>query len=273
MIIYPKTSDTLEGMNNLKPYIEKYKGVEIQMMEWDSLEKVNSVIKNVKNEVPEIQEITIHPPLREKYNFEALSYRELETEIERIKCIRELSKEYDIKLNLLYHTRWNYESWKSSGGIDAMKELLNLIKETNVTILIENIYSIVDKKDSAVLRIAKNIDSEKLKVCLDICHLHCQANIFDLDFDEFLNNYLDKDDCKRYIYQIHYAGTLNNDGYRIEATHGRKHDKIENFQKDFEILKEYGIEDKIIVTEVSENDYLSRKDQIEEIKMLEKNVI
>lgn len=34
------------------------------------------------------------------------------------------------------------------------------------------------------------------------------------------------------------------------------------------VLKQFGIEDKIIVTEVSEDDYSTREDQIKEIKML-----
>ena len=33
-------------------------------------------------------------------------------------------------------------------------------------------------------------------------------------------------------------------------------------------LRKFGIEDKIIVTEISEDDYSTRKDEIEEIKML-----
>ena len=46
------------------------------------------------------------------------------------------------------------------------------------------------------------------------------------------------------------------------------HDSWESFEEDFNILKRFGIENKIIVTEVSEDDYSTRKDQIEEIKML-----
>ena len=48
------------------------------------------------------------------------------------------------------------------------------------------------------------------------------------------------------------------------------HDSWESFEEDYNILKQFGIENKIIVTEVSEYDYSTRKDQIEEIKMLMK---
>lgn len=268
MIIYPKTSDTFQGLEALKPLIGKNGGTEIQMLTWEDIDYLNEIIDKMMNEVPSIQEITVHPPLIEDFNFEVLSYANFEEEIKRVKCITELSEKYNIKMNLLYHTRWDYECWKSSGEIERMNQLVGMIKNTQVTILIENIYSMVDKEDSAVLKIAREIDNEKLKVCIDICHLHCQANIFKMDFEEFLNNYLNKEDCKKYVYQIHFAGTLKNDGYIDKATHGRKHDSIESLSEDYNVLKKYDMDDKIIVSEVSEDDYSTRIDQIAEIQML-----
>ena len=172
-----------------------------------------------------------------------------------------------------YHTRWNYVSWKESGCIERLEELLSLIQNTDVSILIENIYSMEDRIDSAVLKIADYIDNEHLKVCLDICHLHCQANIFRDDFNKFLDNYLNKENAKKYIYQIHYAATLDNDGYiKEKETHGRRHINIEDCKEDYDILTKYELENTNIVTEVSEDDYSTRVDQIEEIKMLEEIV-
>ena len=46
------------------------------------------------------------------------------------------------------------------------------------------------------------------------------------------------------------------------------HDSVENFEKDYEVLRKCGIENKVIVPEVSEENYETRADQIEEIKML-----
>jgi hypothetical protein len=92
--------------------------------------------------------------------------------------------------------------------------------------------------------------------------------MFKISLNEYLNTYLNKEDCKKYIQQIHFAGTLDNDGVIDKRTHGRMHDSWESFEEDFNILKRFGIENKIIVTEVSEDDYSTRKDQIEEIKML-----
>ena len=269
MIIYPKTSEHLEGLQNLEIYVKRYKGIEIQVLNWENDEKIFNVIKELKKRVPEVKEVTIHPPLIDEYNFEVLTYKSNKREQERLNSMIKIANEFNIKVNLLYHTRWNYNCWKESGEIEVLREMVETIQNTNVNLIIENIFSMVDKEDSAVIKIAKEIDNSHLGVCLDICHLHCEANIFKMQFDEFLKGYLNKEDCKKYIYKIHFAGTLDNDGYVEKRTHGRKHDTIENFLADYKILTDFEIEDKIIVTEVSEDDYSLRLDQVEEIKMLE----
>ena len=269
MIIYPKTSENLEGLEYLKRYAEEYRGIEIQLLSYEHTQKITyNVIKQLKSQIPQLEEVTVHLPIREDFNFEALAFSKIDFEKERLKMLCEASQEFNLKLNLLYHTRWNYISWSNSGAIDRMMELLEVIQNTNVNILIENIYAIVERKECSVLKVAKQIDDEHLKVCLDTCHLHCVANIFKISLNEYLNTYLNKEDCKKYIQQIHFAGTLNNDGVIDKKTHGRMHDSWESFEEDFNILKRFGIENKIIVTEVSEDDYSTRKDQIEEIKML-----
>ena len=269
MIIYPKTSENLEGLEYLKRYAEEYRGIEIQLLSYEHTQKITyNVIKQLKSQIPQLEEVTIHLPIREDFNFEALAFSKINFEKERLKMLCEASQEFNLKLNLLYHTRWNYISWSNSGAIDRMKELLEVIQNTNVNILIENIYAIVERKECSVLKVAKQIDNEHLKVCLDTCHLHCVANMFKISLNEYLNTYLNKEDCKKYIQQIHFAGTLNNDGVVDKKTHGRMHDSWKSFEEDYNVLKQFGIENKIIVTEVSEDDYSTRKDQIEEIKML-----
>ena len=269
MIIYPKTSENLEGLEYLKRYAEKYRGIEIQLLSYEQTQQITyNVIKQLKSQIPQLEEVTIHLPIREDFNFEALAFSKINFEKERLKMLCEASQEFNMKLNLLYHTRWNYISWSNSGAIDRMKELLEVIQNTKVNILIENIYAIVERKECSVLKVAKQIDNEHLKVCLDTCHLHCVANMFKISLNEYLNTYLNKEDCKKYIQQIHFAGTLNNDGVVDKKTHGRMHDSWESFEEDYNVLKQFGIENRIIVTEVSEDDYSTRKDQVEEIKML-----
>ena len=269
MIIYPKTCENLNGFKFLKQYVEIYKGIEIQLLSYEQSKQITyNVIKELKNQIPIIEEVTIHMPIREDFNFEALAFSKIDIEKERLKMLNEASQEFNLKINLLYHTRWNYDSWSNSGAIDRMKDLLDTIQDTKVNILIENIHAIVERKECSVLKVAKNINNRHLRVCLDICHLHCVANIFKISLNEYLSTYLNKEDCIKYIQQIHFAGTINNDGVIDKKTHGRVHDSWKSFEEDYNILKQFGIEDRVIVTEVSEDDYSTRKDQIKEIKML-----
>jgi len=272
MIIYPKLDEKLNGINFLKQYVEKYKGIEIQLLSFDCIDIAYDVIKKYKAEIPTLEEVTIHLPLVEEFNFEALAFAKLDEEKERVSVLINASKELNLKINLLYHTRWNYNTWLSSGAIERMQELLSLIQNTNVNILIENIYAVVEREECAVFKVAKHINNNHLKVCLDICHLHVEANMFKEPFDEFIDSYLNKDDCKKFIQQIHFAGTLNGDGLIDKKTHGRMHDSWRSFEEDYSILEQFGIEDKKIVTEVSEDDYSTRVDQIKEIEMLMKKI-
>lgn len=270
MIIYPKTCENLNGFQYLKQYVEKYKGIEIQLLNIEETQKKSyEAVKRLKAEIPELNEVTIHLPLKEIFNFEMLTYSNLDIEKERLKALINISKEFNVKLNLIYHTTWDYTSWCKSGAIDRMKELLEVIQNSRVNILIENMIPLSERTHCTVLKVVKAIENNHLRVCLDICHIHCVANIFKMNLKEFLNSYLNKEDCQKYIQQIHFAGTLNEDGYIDEKkTHGRVHDSWESFEEDYNILKQFEIEDKIIVTEISEDDYSTRKDEIEEIKML-----
>ena len=194
----------------------------------------------------------------------------------RINNLVRISEELNIKIKLLYHTLWTRLCWEKSGTIQKMNELLSIIDGTDVGIIIENTYPLVEQyeaEECSVIDIASTIDNVHLNVCLDICHLHCLANIFKMEFAAFLEKYLCEEKVKKYVYQIHFASVLNNDGYIDQPrTHGRLHDTWENFEKDYEILTRFGIEDRIIVPEVSEENYDTRADQIEEIKMLLKKI-
>ena len=163
MKIYPKLDEKLNGINRLKQYVEKYKGIEIQLLSYEDTKQITyNTIKKLKSEIPIVEEVTIHLPLVEEYNFEALAFAKFNEEKERINVLINASKEFNLKVNLLYHTRWNYNTWISSGAIERMKELLSLIQNTNVNILIENIYAVVEREECAVFKITKHINNEHL---------------------------------------------------------------------------------------------------------------
>lgn len=149
---------------------------------------------------------------------------------------------------------------------------MKTLEGTNVTILIENLFMMLDEKEEcSALEICKHINHPNLRCCLDTTHLHCKANILKKDFYKMILQELNRDYCGEYIKQIHFASALKNDGYIDKKTHGRKHTDIQALKSEYDWLCELGLKDKIYVTEVSEDDYYTRKNQIEEIEML-KNV-
>ena len=269
--IYPKVCENLVGEEKLCEYIKKYKGVEIQYFQKDKDKLVDFLMKPAIEKImkiyPELEEITVHPPLNE-YDIEQvlLSNENLLTEL--LKQTVELSKKYNIKINLLFHSHFTYIGHKYC-TIDKIKEALKILENTDVKILLENLYMIEERELSSLLEVCKEIDNEHLKICIDMCHLYCRANILKMSIEDFLNVFLDKELCKKYVYQIHFADTKNNDGYIEKETHGRTYDSIDKIKYDLELLKKYGMEGKNIIAEVSEENYCERKDQIKTIKLLE----
>lgn len=269
MNIYPKTCRNFEGLDKIIKYVEKYKGIELQF--FDEQGPMNrfefeSVIDNLVQRVPTIKEITIHPPLN-LYDIEYVISKDINIIKEQFELLVKLSRKYNIKMNIIYHTMLNLEGHKAL-TIDKIKECLKILEGENVTVCIENIFMFFEKKCTAY-ELAAYIDHPNLKVCFDLCHLYCRAHIDKMDVREYAKKYLDKKLCQKYTYQIHFSYTADNDGYINKYTHGRRHLNIDDLREDVELLKEYNISNCNYITEISEEDYLSRKDQVEELDMLE----
>lgn len=271
MKIYPKIDERYNGLESLKEYITKYKGVEIQFFNNDEIwgnYNIEETINFVMNKIPEIQEITVHPPLHD-HDIEMLIEKDINIIKKDIKKSIKLTNQFNMKINLLYHVTWPINKIEVS-VLNKIREIAKEVEGTNVNILLENIHTLNENKTCTVLEICEIINSNNLKVCLDICHLHCVSNIFKVDIEDFVEKYIDKNLAKKNIYQIHFSDTKNNDGYIDKKTHGVKHDNSNSIIKDFDILRMLDIEDKIIVTEIAEEDYINRNDQKFEIELLEK---
>lgn len=268
--IYPKTSEIEQGVISLKTYAEKYKGIEIQYFHnediWGNFNLTEGIEKILKK-IHGLEEITVHPPLH-NYDIEVLMTKDENMVIRLLDELKEVSGKYNLKLNIIFHTHWNIQMHEQA-TIEKFKKYANYLENTNIKILIENLFMTNEDK-CAALEICERVGSNHLKTCIDVCHLYCKANIKEIEIEKFLEGYLDKELCKKHVYQVHFADTKNNDGYKDKKTHGRKHDSYEDVVRDFEMLKKYGIEDVIFVTEVGEEDYETRKDQIEEIEYLER---
>ncbi len=269
MKIYPKTSSNFEGLDELMPYVNKDKGIELQFFNENgnmARFEFKEVVENLMKKVPDLKEVTIHPPL-ELYEIECIISKDINIIKEQLDIMIELTRKYDIKMNIVYHTLINFEVHKEL-TLNKIRELLKIIEGEKVTILLENIFMFFEKR-CTVYEIADYFDHPNLRVCFDICHLHCRANINKQNVEEYAKAYIDKGLCERYTYQVHFSYTVNDDGYVDKKTHGRAHPNIEELRKDLRLLKEYGMDKCNYITEVSEENYLLRKDQISELKMLE----
>lgn len=270
MKVYPKTNENLEGVENLEEILNKYKGIEIQYFEKNDSEivdfEIEKPIEKILKRYPYIEEITIHPPLC-NYEIELILLKDKNIFLNQIKKIVKLSRKYNIKINIVEHTRLLIEQAKLS-IIPVLEKAKKIMKKTKTKIVFENIYMMEEKKDCSVIELCEYLNCENIKVCIDLCHLYCQAHIYKKNIEEFLTQYLDKEKCKRQVYQVHFAYTANEDGYIDRTTHAIMHPNEELLYYDASLLCKYGMKSCNWVIEVSEKDYILRKDEINEINML-----
>ncbi len=258
----------------MSQYIEEEKRVEIQYFAKDEEKLVDfeaeKPIRRLMQKFPALEEITVHPPLS-GYDIELLLYKNKDLIYSELKQLIDLANEYGIKINVIYHTEFIMKKHKLT-TLEDIKEIAELLKGTKVTIFLENLFMMRERYSCTVLDLCEQIDSQNVRACIDICHIYCQAKIWHEPMKEFIKKYLDKEKCKKYVAHIHFSSTINDDGYIERKTHGRKHETGEKLFEDANILCEYGMTAKDInwVTEVSEEDYVLRPDQISEIVGLKK---
>lgn len=270
MKIYPKTNEYLEGIEEFEKTLKEYKGIEIQYFKKSDKElvdfKIEKPIEQILERYPYIEEITIHPPLCE-YELEIVLLKDKNIFLNQIKTIVRLSKKYNIKINIVEHTRLLMSQAKLT-ILPVLEKAKKIMKNTNTKIVFENIYMMEEQENCSVIELCEYLNSENMKVCIDMCHLYCQSNIYKKKIEEFLEKYLNKEKCQRQVYQIHFAYTANEDGYIDRTTHAIMHPNEETLYYDAKLLCQYGMGDCNWITEVSEKDYSTRKDQVNEIKML-----
>ena len=270
MKIYPKTNEYLEGIEEFEKTLKEYKGIEIQYFKKSDKElvdfKIEKPIEQILERYPYIEEITIHPPLCE-YELEIVLLKDKNIFLNQIKTIVRLSKKYNIKINIVEHTRLLMSQAKLT-ILPVLEKAKKIMKNTNTKIVFENIYMMEEQENCSVIELCEYLNSENMKVCIDMCHLYCHAHIYKKKIEEFLEKYLNKEKCQRQVYQIHFAYTANEDGYIDRTTHAIMHPNEETLYYDAKLLCQYGMGDCNWITEVSEKDYSTRKDQVNEIKML-----
>ena len=268
--IYPKINEYLEGLKSLEEYIKKSKGLEIQYFH-KAKELTDfgmeAPIREVKNRCPYIKEITIHPPLV-NYDIEMLIIKDKNMLMNQIRTCIQIADKLHIKINIIYHTHFKYQQHEMT-TMPILKEMAELLKGSNVHMLLENLYMLEETKNCCVFALCEKLQSPNIAVCLDICHLYCQAHIYKMTIQQYMSSYLDKKLCEQYLYQVHFSYTDKEDGYIEKKTHGIGHLSKEMLELDMNLLEKYAIVNAIFVPEVSEQDYTNRPDQVKEIVMLE----
>ena len=271
MKIYPKTSKYFEGLDNMMEFVEKYKGVELQYFEENGVIApfdLATPVEKLMEKIPYLEEITIHPPLC-YYDIELVLFKDPNIVKEQLEIVLKLSEKYNVKINLLYHTEWDFTKHKAL-TIDKIKQLIKIIEGSKVKLIFENIF-MFSEKTCTVFEMAQEIDSPNCGVCFDICHLYCRANIDKANVEEYAAKYLNPELCKKYIHQVHFSDTKDGDGYiDHKKTHGKMHDNIDGVRYDYELLSRYNMDKCNYITEVSEDDYSIRCDQLQELRWLDK---
>lgn len=271
MKIYPKMSHQ-EFCEEMKQRVANSEGVEIQFFNQGKITSefdFETLVRKTKNEYPNLKEIIIHPPL-DDYNIEIIFLKDENIIKNQLIKMVQLSDELNISMDFVYHTYLPVRQYISTGLDLRIKEVLKIIEGKNVTLLIENLFMMLDEKEEcSAIEICKHINHPNLRCCLDTTHIHCKANIYRKDFYEMISKELNKEDCERFIKQVHFASALDNDGFMDKKTHGRKHSSLESLKEEYEWLINLGLKDKNYITEVGEDDYYSRKEQLQEIKWLE----
>ena len=126
MKIYPKTNSYLEGLDKLLFQIKETKGIEIQFFHKDKENLIDFGMKETVDELmkrcPYIEEVIIHPPLA-IYELETVIIKDKNIFLNQIKDIIELSQKYNIKVNIVEHTRFVFRQIKMT-YINVLKEAL-----------------------------------------------------------------------------------------------------------------------------------------------------
>ncbi|MDD3341889.1 MAG: hypothetical protein PHN72_06875 [Bacilli bacterium] len=262
--IYPKIDVHLKGIHTLKKCIDKYKGLELQCIDFDKQTGYfyfEEEVKTMEHLFPNLKEITIHPPT-EFCDLEMFCCQKEDTLLEIIEQIKTLSEELDIHINLVLHTHWNLNKHQML-TVPTLQKVLNSIKGYNVYILLENM-RLIEEEKCTVLDLCKFMGDAQLKVCLDITHIKQNALFKKMEFNEYIKSYLCAKECTKYVHQVHFAAPGG-----MSMTEGIMHQSRKELIDDVELLYAYGMYACPFVTAIYEENIDERKDQLQEIDALE----
>lgn len=268
MEIYPKIDETLKGVTYLDEFLKKSKGAEIQLLKMDYDTYDINAYKAVRylKKTYELEEVTIHMPI-DFCDIELYFYGSEKKFFNLINHFKDISEKLDIDINILFHTTWTIKKHEKL-TIEKFKKLLKHIQKSRLTILLENV-TFHDGNTCTPLELCTYFDNFKLKTCIDICHIKSRAAIFEIEFDKYIDTYLEGN-LVRHIKQFHFSNNRNNDGYKDKKTYSNAHDLDDILVSDINTLMKRNLMKKIFVTEINDDDYEYRIYQKRELELLEK---
>ena len=275
MLICPKIYVDKEENTPLTKYINSEHRAEIQMANQKDVPSrkgydVAGTVDFAMEQFPDIKTLIVHLPLNDCY-LEIIAAINPERLLEEMVSAVSAADKYDIDLYLLYHTAVMHDAVCRTLE-DTLYKMLSIIKRRRITILVENAV-FYPGKILPNLVLCNEFLQPQLKACVDTTHIKCQAKMYDTAPHQFMEEQLshfESNELNSIVKVIHFAQATENDGYIDKKTHGRRHENFDELKKDVDILEQCGIKDAIYVTEVSEDDYYSRVDQIWEIESLMK---
>ena len=267
MIIAPKFG---EHNTHIHPEVlMDFEGIlEIQMVDKDldaSFERCRALITSSNL----INEAILHMPfglhLIESFMMDTDNHDKLIKFI--INCIR-LGDSNNINIGILFHLEFGSELFDICGGEQYVRYLHSLIQDTNVFFVFENgmvNFNCYDTKIETSFDVMHRIiDLDRAVFCLDVCHLKSHENAVNHSIS-IPKEIIDK------IHSIHFSATLNNDGFIDKKnTHSLLHRSLADVVEEFKYLSDKGIDldNSIIVTEITEKDYVNRPDMIKELALV-----
>lgn len=268
--IYPKIGSNLISLPEVVDYVED-NGIEIQLLK--ESENIIPIISKLLITLPNLREITIHAPIQFIFIEDIISSEEGVVDLMGVlsKCIL-LSAMYNIRINYLLHCDTRYELIVRNQRKSVLQKICNTLNGTEVYILLENDVSRIDEysRVEAASEVVSCIDHPHLRMCLDVCHVHCVATLLRKDnLIEFAHSYFRGMHMDKIVHQVHFSHAENNDGILDKSTHSNAHPDLDALSKDIEFLKALGITSTNLITEVIEpKSYEEFTENRKELKLL-----
>lgn len=177
-----------------------------------------------------------------------------------------LSKEYKIRINMLYHCSNGFSYFKDKSQVWMFKRLINMMQGFKTYILLENVVDInfTEKGKEPCISTIRGLKSKKICMCLDVAHMYTVSELNDKDIISIYYNR----GLSNIVHQVHFSKYKLVDKSNMYE-HCENHKTKEELSIDIELLKKLQVDRSNIVIEVVEPDgYDLRKREIAELELI-----